>query len=87
MRRSCTVLNQLGKRARNVTVVSSDKQVQQAARAVHAGVLSSKGFIDEWESLSTEEPAFDPRNRLLSAEEVADWEAFFQHGHPRSPKE
>lgn len=75
-------LEQLGKRARNVAVVSSDRQVQQAARASHASVVSSKDFAEEWESLSAEEPAFDPRNRLLSDEEVANWEEIFRHGHP-----
>jgi len=75
-------LNKLGKRARNATVVSSDRQVQQAARAAHASVVSSQAFAAEWESLSSEEPELDPRNRLLSDEEVADWEALFRHGHP-----
>jgi predicted RNA-binding protein with PIN domain len=75
-------LKQLGKRARNYSVVSSDRQVQQAARAAHARVVSSQDFAEEWESLSAEEPAFDPRSRLLSDDEVADWEAFFRHGHP-----
>ena len=37
-------LNKLGKRARNATVVSSDRQVQQAARAAHASVVSSQAF-------------------------------------------
>ena len=80
-------LKQLGKRARNASVVSSDRQIQQAARAVHAVVVSSEAFTDEWESLSMEEPAFDPRNRLLSQEEVADWEEVFQHGHPHTTRE
>lgn len=77
-------LKRLGKRARNVTVVSSDRQVQQAARAAHAGVMPSEAFADEWDSLSAEEHAFDPRNRLLTPEEVADWEKMFRHGHPDS---
>ncbi len=79
-------LSKLGKRARNVTIVSSDRQVQQAARAVHASVISSQAFAAEWETLISERPTLDPRNRLLSEEELADWEALFKHGHPRSGK-
>lgn len=79
-------LKKLGKRARNVTVVSSDRQVQQAARAVHASVISSQAFAAEWEALISEQPSLDPRNRQLSEEELADWEALFKHGHPRSEK-
>lgn len=77
-------LRRLGKRARNVIVVSSDRQVQQAARAVHASVISSEAFAVEWEALISEEPSFDPSNRLLSEEELADWEALFKRGHPKA---
>lgn len=77
-------LRKLGKRAKNVTVVSSDRQVQQAARAVHAKVISSEAFAAEWEYLISEEPALDPRNRLLLEEELADWEALFKRGHPKA---
>lgn len=75
-------LQQLGKRSRNHTVVSSDRQVQQAARASRAQVLPSEAFAAEWVSLIEEEPELSPRNRLLSKEEMADWEALFKHGHP-----
>jgi predicted RNA-binding protein with PIN domain len=75
-------LKKLGKRARNVVVVSSDRQVQQAARAVHAAVLTSEAFSAEYQGLIQEEPALDPRSRLLSPDEVEMWERFFQHGHP-----
>lgn len=79
-------LKQLGKRARNVRVVSSDRQVQQAARASHASVISSASFSKEWQKLVEETPEFDPRNRLLSEEEVADWERLFRRGHSSSKK-
>ena len=69
----------LGTHARNITVVSSDRQVQQAARAAHARVVSSKAFTEEWESLMSEESLLDPRNRLLSEDELAKWEALFKH--------
>jgi len=77
-------LSKLGKRARNVTVISSDRQVRQAARAVHATVKRSEVFAVEMASLSEDEPALDSRNRLLSQEEVAEWEDFFRRGQPDS---
>jgi len=76
-------LKRLGKRARNVMVVSSDRQVQQAARASHAGVLSSEEFAADWRSLVDDEPEIDPRNRLLSDSEVEAWEQVFRRGHPK----
>lgn len=75
-------LQRLGKRAKNVRVVSSDRQVQQAARAMHAGVVSSQDFAADWGALIAEEPDVDPRNRLLSEDEVEAWERIFRHGHP-----
>ncbi len=77
-------LAELGKRARNMIVVSSDRQVRQAARALHARVVSSKVFAAEMRGVFEDEPDFDPRNRLLSQEEVAEWEDFFRRGHPDS---
>jgi len=74
-------LAELGKRARNAIVVSSDRQVSQAARAVHAKVISSKAFATEMRAVLEDEPELDPRNRLLSQEEVAEWEALFRRGH------
>ena len=77
-------LKQLGKRARNVRVVSSDRQVQQAARASHAQVISSASFAADWQTIAERTPELDPRSRLLSEEELADWERLFQRGHPPS---
>lgn len=75
-------LRQLGKRARNVQVVSSDGQVKQAARAAHAAVITSDEFAGELAQLIEEEPELDPRNRLLSDSELSEWEALFRKGHP-----
>lgn len=71
-------LRNMGRRARNVTVISSDRQVQQAARAVHAKVMSSEDFAAKWESLISEDPTLDPRVQPLSEEELAEWEALFK---------
>ena len=43
-------LEQMKGRARNVTVVSSDRQVQANARALHASVISSEDFARQLQS-------------------------------------
>jgi len=73
-----TRLKKLGKRAKNVRVVSSDRQVQQAARALHATVISSGEFVTEWQSILTKEPDLDPRNKQLTKAEVEAWEDIFE---------
>ena len=72
-------LKKLGKRAKNVRVVSSDRQVQQAARALHATVISSDAFVAEWQSLVAEQPNLDPRNKPLTKAEVEAWEDIFEN--------
>lgn len=79
-------LRKLKNRARNVTVVSSDRQVEKAARAAHASVMSSGDFSKEWQKMAAEEPELDPRSRLLSSDEVDMWEDIFRHGHPSTRK-
>jgi predicted RNA-binding protein with PIN domain len=77
-------LKKQGKRAKNLQVVSSDRQVVAAARAAHATVISGEAFAAESAVLTDEEPELDPRDRLLSDEEIASWEQLFRHGrHPR----
>jgi predicted RNA-binding protein with PIN domain len=75
-------LKGLGRKAKNVVVVSSDRQVQQAARAAHAKLMRSEEFAADWQVLINQEPEIDPRSRLLSQDEVAMWEKLFGHGHP-----
>ena len=75
-------LRSLGKRAKNVQVVSSDRQVQRAAKAAHATVISSDEFAVDWQKLADEEPGLNPRDRLLSEKEVDAWERLFRKGHP-----
>lgn len=77
-------LRSLGKRVKNAQVVSSDRQVQQAARALHASVVSSQDFAMAWQALMEEAPELNPRDRLLSENEVAAWEQLFRRGHPPS---
>ena len=75
-------LRALGKRAKNAQVISSDRQVQAAVRAAHAQVVTSQDFARELQALLTETPSLDPRNRLLTTEELDEWEALFRRGHP-----
>jgi len=75
-------LQKLGKGAKNVQVVSSDRQVLAAARAAHAAVISAEAFAADWAGLTEDQPELDPRNRLLSEDEVKSWEQLFRRGHP-----
>jgi predicted RNA-binding protein with PIN domain len=70
-------LKRLGKGARNWTVVSSDRQVQAEARAVHAEVLSSDSFAAMLQQArnSTPKPASD---KNLSPREVEEWLKLFE---------
>lgn len=70
-------LARLGKQARNWSVVSSDKRVQNAARAVHAKVLSSEEFALEI-SKAGEKAMSSKRETGLSPEEVDEWFGFFK---------
>jgi len=70
-------LKRLGSAARNWTVVSSDGQVQAAARAARARVLSSEAFAHQLLSTgdSREEPT--AAERSLSEDEVDEWMKLF----------
>ena len=72
-----TRLKRLGKSAKNWTVVSSDRQVQVEARAVHAEVTSSDAFaaILKQARNSTAKPHGE---RKLSPKEVEDWLKLFE---------
>jgi predicted RNA-binding protein with PIN domain len=72
-------LKKLGKKARNMKVVSSDRQVQAATRAAHAMVVASGEFVIEWQSIVAEKPDLDPRNKPLTQEEVEAWEDIFEN--------
>jgi predicted RNA-binding protein with PIN domain len=66
-------LARLGKAARNWIVVSSDRRVQGAAGAAHAGVLSSEDFVREMsraQALQTSKPKQDA---TLAPSEVEEW--------------
>ena len=78
-------LSRLGNAARNWTVVSSDREVQSAARAVRARLLSSEAFADLLrETLSDKQSLSETENPPPKAEEVQEWLDLFKGGrrHP-----
>jgi predicted RNA-binding protein with PIN domain len=70
-------LKQLGKSARNWTVVSSDRQVQAEARAAHAEVISSDVFAAMLKEARDVAPKPDSEHKL-SPKEVEDWMKIFE---------
>ncbi len=73
-------LLRVGKSARNLTVVSSDHQVQASARFAHATIISADDFARELaESLvnTSINKEDDPHN---SPDEIAYWEKMFNGG-------
>ena len=70
-------LKQLGKTARNWTVVSSDGRLQQAARAVHASVLSSEEFTAEMSRVQAMSTTMLKHAATLAPDEVQEWLEFF----------
>jgi predicted RNA-binding protein with PIN domain len=72
-------LARLGKTAKNWTVVSSDGRVQRAARAVHAGVLSSEEFAREMSRAQAISTSAIKHEATLPASEVEEWLDIFSH--------
>lgn len=70
-------LKKMGRKAKNWTVVSSDRQVQADARAAQAEVISSDDFAKQLKRIrdSAPKPAND---RKLSKQEVDDWLKLFE---------
>lgn len=70
-------LKSLGRAARNWTVVSSDRRVQNEARALGAGVISSAEFARQVNSALAAEPTSSGEPGL-SPSEVEEWEIRFR---------
>jgi predicted RNA-binding protein with PIN domain len=66
-------LTRLGKAVKNWTVVSSDGRVQRAARAVHAGVLSSEEFAQEMFHAQATSTSTSKHEATLAPNEVEEW--------------
>ncbi|MBE0698229.1 MAG: NYN domain-containing protein, partial [Anaerolineaceae bacterium] len=66
--------------ARNVTVVSSDRQVQANARSLHAGVVSSEEFARLLSTIPTAPPKTPRRpapSPAMSDKELGGWYDLF----------
>jgi hypothetical protein len=72
-------LMKMGRSARNWTVVSSDRRVQNAARAVHAQVLSSEEFAVQMQDAQTSRQVKARQDVNVSPEEVDEWLSLFKH--------
>ena len=72
-------LAKLGKQAKNWTVVSSDGRVANAARAVHAGTMSSEEFALEMSKAQARGAVKTKNEAALSPGEVEEWLQFFEH--------
>ncbi len=71
-------LARLGKSAKNWMVVSSDRRVQAAAGAAHAGVLSSENFAGEMSKAQAMAASKPDQNATLAPNEVEEWLEVFK---------
>jgi predicted RNA-binding protein with PIN domain len=79
-------LMRLGREARNWTVVSSDHEVQAAARAARANIISAERFASLLSDLLREAPGeVETPERSLSAEELDGWLKLFGAGEEDEP--
>jgi len=75
-------LRSLGRSAKNWTVVSSDRQVQAEANAVHAEIISSDSFAAMLKQGRSSAPKRS-NDRKLSEAEIDEWMRLFQKGKPK----
>lgn len=75
-------LKQLGKSARNWTVVSSDRQVQADAHAARAEVTSSDSFAGLLRRTRDTAPKSN-NDRKVSPQEVDEWLKIFERRKPK----
>jgi len=78
----CSRLNKMGKDAKNWTVVSSDQEVQSAARIVRAQILSAEEFAKLLKETANSIPKTNTENNELSAQEVDEWLKLFRNKAP-----
>jgi predicted RNA-binding protein with PIN domain len=69
-------LKNMGRAARNWTVVSSDHEVQSAAHATHADALTSEEFARLLKEARASAPKAN-EDKILSKHEVDDWLKLF----------
>jgi len=77
-------LARMGNIVKNWTVVSSDGRVQRAARAVHAGVLSSEEFAREMSKTHSASKAVSKNEVTLAPDELEEWLDVFNRKKDRT---
>ena len=70
-------LNRMEKDARNWIVVSSDREVQSAARVAHAQFISSEEFVKSLRESHKSAPRTGVNDKKLSPAEVDEWLKIF----------
>lgn len=71
-------LNKMGKSAKNWVVVSSDHEVQGAARASQAQFISSEEFVKLAREAMQSAPKPNNAEKVLSKQEVEEWLRVFR---------
>ncbi len=72
-------LDKMAKDARNWIVVSSDREVQNAARTNHAQTISAEEFVKMLREAGKPIPKANTKEKRLSAAEVDEWLEIFHH--------
>ncbi len=71
-------LKKMEKDAKNWIIVSSDHEVQSAARVVRAQVVTSDEFVKMLRVATNSAPKANTENKKLSAQEVDEWLKLFR---------
>ena len=71
-------LKKMEKDAKNWIIVSSDHEVQNAARVVRAQVVTSDEFVKMLRAATNSAPKANTENKKLSAQEVDEWLKLFR---------
>ena len=71
-------LKKMEKDAKNWIIVSSDHEVQNAARVVRAQVVTSDEFVKMLRAATNSAPKASTENKKLSAQEVDEWLKLFR---------
>ena len=71
-------LNKMGKDAKNWTVVSSDREVQSAARVTQAKFITSEEFVKMLRAARDTPPKAGTEGEKLSLAEVEEWLKLFR---------
>lgn len=71
-------LNKMGKSAKNLIVVSSDREVQNAARSHQAQFVSAEEFVKLLKAAMTSMPKTSADDKKLPAHEVDEWLQLFR---------